>query len=50
MLQKSNSSAAGVKTVYKKVSEVVEELIGSLGNTKTRPIASLLIDPLICLV
>ena len=36
MLQKSNSSSAGVKTMYKKVSEAVEELIGSLGNTETK--------------
>ena len=50
VLQKSNSSTSGVKTVYKKVFEAVEELISSLGNTETRLIANLLIDPSICLV
>ena len=44
MLQKSNSSAAGVKTVYKKVSEAVEELIGSLGNTEAKVIRIALAD------
>ena len=44
MLQKSNSSSAGVKTMYKKVSKAVEELIGSLGNTETKVIRIALAD------
>ena len=44
MLQKSNSSVAGVKTMYKKVSEAIEELIGALRSTETKAIRITLAD------
>jgi oligoribonuclease NrnB/cAMP/cGMP phosphodiesterase (DHH superfamily) len=44
VLQKSNSSAARVKTMYKMVSEAVEELIRALGSTETKAIRIALAD------
>ena len=44
VLQKSNSSATGVKVMYKKVAEAIEELIGALGNTETKAIRIALAD------
>jgi hypothetical protein len=36
VLQKSSTPTAGVKVVYKKVAEYVEELIGALGTAEIR--------------
>ena len=44
MLQKSNTPAAGVKVMYKKVAKAVEELIGALGTTKNKAIKIALAD------
>ena len=44
VLWKSNTPAAGVKVVYKKVVEAVEELIGALGTAKNKAIKIALAD------
>jgi len=44
VLRKSNTPAAGVKVVYKKVAEAVEELIGSLGTAENKAIKVSLAD------
>ena len=44
MLQKSNTPAAGVKVMYKKVAEAVEELIGALGTAENKAIKIALAD------
>ena len=44
VLRKSDTLAAGVKVVYKKVAEVVEELIGSLGTAENKAIKIAFVD------
>ena len=44
MLRKSNTLAAGVKVVYKKVAKAIKELIGALWNTKNKAIKIALAD------
>ena len=44
VLRKSNTLAAGVKVVYKKVVEAVEELIGALGTAENKAIKIVLAD------
>ena len=44
MLWKSDTPAAGVKVMYKKVAEAVEELIGALWTTENKAIKIALAD------
>ena len=44
VLRKSNTLITGVKVMYKKVAEAVEELIGALGTAKNKAIKIALAD------
>ena len=44
MLRKSDTPAAAVKVMYKKVAEAVEELIGALGTVENKAIKIALVD------